>query len=316
VSLGIPEERIRLMKKLNPYQTFREEARARIEGPSSERTDSLQPISDVPLRFPQPMYEPLQELFQDMLLPGLDRIRNNSLVVLSANPAFIEAYLVGLNHELARELLWREFPTQLDSTYFRQFWDVRGSLSPSASAEEREKFLDIPEIRHWKAPLGSNMRALRGSNLFMLLIKGDLLVRYPNAVISVQRAENGAPPKFPMLRINPVPGVTLLGFDLEPSPLKASPSDPGWFFVFEEHPTETRFGLDISPGVLNSWRELTWDDVKTQDSGYIRVTGSDATPPQPLDAGPAVWGRNGADMAYITLQKAYRLRVHSNHWFG
>ena len=315
MSLGIPEEQIRLMKKLDPYQTFREEARERIEGPSSERTDSLQPISDVPLRFPQPMYEPLRELFQDMLLPGLDRIRNDSLVELSANPAFIEAYLVGLNHELARELLWREFPTHLDSTYFRQFWDVRGSLSSSASAEERERFLDIPEIRHWKYPLGSNMPAPRGSNLFMLLIKGDLLVRYPNAVISVQRAENGALPKFPILRINPVPGVTLLGFELEPSPLKASPGDPGWFFVFEEHPTETRFGLDISGGVLNSWRELTWDNVKTQDNGYIRVTGSDATP-QPSPPDPyAVWGRNGADMAYITLQKAYRLRVHSSVWF-
>ena len=31
--------------------------------------------------------------------------------------------MVGLNHEFARELLWREFPTDQRGSYFRQFWD-------------------------------------------------------------------------------------------------------------------------------------------------------------------------------------------------
>ena len=32
--------------------------------------------------------------------------------------------MVGLNHEFARELLWREYPTDQRGSYFRQFWDV------------------------------------------------------------------------------------------------------------------------------------------------------------------------------------------------
>ena len=68
------------------------------------RLDALQPVNVTP-SFPQPMYEPLRELFQDMVLPGLEQIPNNSLTVLQVNARFIEAYMVGLNHELSRELL-------------------------------------------------------------------------------------------------------------------------------------------------------------------------------------------------------------------
>ena len=43
---------------------------------------------------------------------------------LETNPRFIESYMVGLNHEMARELLWREYPTDQRGTCFRQFWDL------------------------------------------------------------------------------------------------------------------------------------------------------------------------------------------------
>ena len=77
--------------------------------------------------FPRPMYEPLRELFQDHLLPGLEAIPPNSLTLLVADARFVEAYMVGLNHELSRELLWREFPADLQGTFFQRFWDTRGS---------------------------------------------------------------------------------------------------------------------------------------------------------------------------------------------
>ena len=38
--------------------------------------------------------------------------------------------MVGLNHEFARELLWREYPTDQRGSYFRQFWDVSGYQPP------------------------------------------------------------------------------------------------------------------------------------------------------------------------------------------
>ena len=56
--------------------------------------------------------------------------------LLETNQQFIEAYMVGLNHEMSRELLWRGYPTSRTGTYFRQFWDVRGRVAPSTPAEQ------------------------------------------------------------------------------------------------------------------------------------------------------------------------------------
>jgi hypothetical protein len=213
---------------------------------------ALEPLEVVP-RFPQPMYEPLRDLFPNFLLPGIDTIPTNSIALLTPNLRFIEAYLVGLNHELGRELLWREFPTQLGCTYFRKFWDDRGSAQPAP---------DIPDIHAWHKPLGQDMAPNRGENLVMLLIRGDLLERYPNALISARRATFAAgghipayteegEARHPVLRLTPFPGLTLLGFDLQ-APLlnehqKIPKDDPSWFFIVEEHPTESRFDRRCHP---------------------------------------------------------------------
>ena len=56
--------------------------------------------------------------------------------------------MVGLNHEFARELLWREYPTDQRGSYFRQFWDVRGFLAPERRrrTSARERLRDIPPL--------------------------------------------------------------------------------------------------------------------------------------------------------------------------
>ena len=94
------------------------------------------------------MYEPLQgHLVDELFLPNINLIEPNSITLLETNQTFIEAYMVGLNHEFARELLWREYPTDQRGSYFRQFWDVarlprrRGRATPrrcaSSSATSR-----------------------------------------------------------------------------------------------------------------------------------------------------------------------------------
>src|SRR5262249_8197179 len=146
-----------------------------------------------------------------------------------------------------------------------------------------------------RAGLGNNVKPGRARGLFMLLIKGDLLVRYPNALIYAVRArwsrnasgQDVAPPvvddgqtsALPVLRLSPSPGVLLLGFALTVNNVPvtsdaiggvaAPPGDPGWFFIIEEHPTEARFGLDLSrdPGALTTWRELSWPDVALRADG-------------------------------------------------
>jgi len=61
---------------------------------------------------------------QDYILPGLENVPQNTVGLLQTNRRFIEAYMVGLNHEMASELLWREFPTDHRGSYFRSFWDT------------------------------------------------------------------------------------------------------------------------------------------------------------------------------------------------
>ena len=53
--------------------------------------------------------------------------------------------MVGLNHEFARKLLWREYPTDQRGSYFRQFWDPgtyhdSEDLSPSSSRRSSMTF--------------------------------------------------------------------------------------------------------------------------------------------------------------------------------
>ena len=54
-------------------------------------------------------------------MPGLERVPQNTVGLLQTNRRFIEAFMVGLNHEMAAELRWREFPTDLRGSYFRSF---------------------------------------------------------------------------------------------------------------------------------------------------------------------------------------------------
>ena len=71
-----------------------------------------------------PMYKPLVDRSTELFVPNLHLIEQNTVTLLETNQRFIEAYMVGLNHEFARELLWREYPTDQRGSYFRQFWDV------------------------------------------------------------------------------------------------------------------------------------------------------------------------------------------------
>ncbi len=85
--------------------------------------DPLQPIMAAP-SFPQPMYAPLRDLDPDYLLPGVELVPPDTVGLLETDHAFIESYMVGLNHEMARQLLWNGYPTDQRGSYFRQFWDV------------------------------------------------------------------------------------------------------------------------------------------------------------------------------------------------
>src|SRR5262249_2417168 len=123
-SLDIGEFKARLFEKLDPRITIPARISILIEMPGW-KADDLDLVLAAP-DFPTPMYKSLDALGQEWLLTGIERVPTNTLAITVSNNSFIEAFMVGLNHEMGRELLWRRYPTELRATYFRQFWDPSG----------------------------------------------------------------------------------------------------------------------------------------------------------------------------------------------
>jgi hypothetical protein len=243
------------------------------------------------------MYRPLVDISSELFLPNLNLIEPDSITLLETNQRFIEAYMVGLNHEFARELLWREYPTDQRGSTFRQFWDVSSFLADTSDPNVREHLRDIPPLHLWpkRSDLGDHdnrQSAGPAEEELVLTIRGELLKKYPNAVIYAHRArwqthadgsidksqerqlvdiaDPTAPTRdearTPLYEARVDPDIAFFGFDLTAEQAKgeteAAPDDPGWFFVIKERPGEPRFGFDIDRrGPLEVWNDLAWSDV-------------------------------------------------------
>src|SRR6185436_6606601 len=96
--------------------------------------------------------------------------RPDMATLLETNNRFIEAYLVGLNHEMARELLWREYPTDQRGTYFNSFWTGKPEL-----------IADLHEAQ-WRAGGLSAHMDKKLDKKIVFLVRGDLIRRYPGVV--------------------------------------------------------------------------------------------------------------------------------------
>ena len=253
--------------------------------------------------FDTPMYKPLVDKSTELFVPNLNFIENNSITLLNTNQRFIEAYMVGLNHEFARELLWREYPTDQRGSYFRQFWDVSSFLSDTEDEEQRrEELKDIPPLHRWSkfSSLGDHdhrEEGLDNEEELVLVIRGELLKKYPNAVIYAHKAmwqpksdtdptpdklkerifDPSAELKFPIYEAKVKPDIYFFGFDLTEDVARGDSSvddDPGWFFVIKERPGEPRFGLDIErDGDLQVWNDLSWPDIapSLSDGDFIDI---------------------------------------------
>jgi hypothetical protein len=309
-----------VVRQINPSKTIPVRTYGRLSIPSRISDQQVNAFSPV-LVYPEidvPMYQPLAGLSSEIFLPNINLIEQNSMTLLENNQKFIEAYMVGVNHEMSRELLWREYPTDQRGTYFRQFWDVSGFLPPQPVADDiKERLRDIPPIHQWpleptvSAPeehmLGEhNFRAQNGDDTqIVLVIRGELLKKYPTAVVYAHKADwgkiNGVktletervflelsdaektnPPrtklKTPLFEAKVEPDIYFFGFDLTATAARGDedPSsvtdDPGWFFVIKERPGEPRFGLDDNKAdrIIN-WNNLSWQDVGTIEGKCIEL---------------------------------------------
>ncbi|HET7136365.1 MAG TPA: hypothetical protein VFJ25_10635, partial [Casimicrobiaceae bacterium] len=249
----------------------------------------------------------LARLDQTRFLPGIDEIPTDSMTLVETNPRFVEAFMVGLNHEMNRELLWRGYPTDQRGTPFQHFWTWADGGN------------DIPPIHQWAptAALGTTARGGAGGQI-VLLVRGRLLRRYPNTVIYAWRAKGSllADPPGPGDQRQPAfaglldPDIVYVGFDLTDADLK---SGDGWFFVLQEQPTEPRFGFDQPPATgtppaIVDWSDASWAHTGTSAGAYLHVGGNPLTNAQ---HNGATFVANAAHLAAIAIQRPMRVAFNA-----
>jgi hypothetical protein len=347
VAVPIAAFRTMLTTTLHPRNTVAAGVRERLALPADitrqPSDDPVEPVMAAP-EFPQPMYLPLAELSQDWLLPGLDKVPPNTTTLLKTNQRFVEGYMMGLNHEMARELQWNEYPTDLRGSYFRQFWDVAGYVAPATNALDTDSLRDIKRLHEWisSATIGANRpRPPAGGEYLVLLVRGELLRRYPNTIVYAVKTvvgttgrELGDEERHPLFSGRLQPDVTFFGFELTAAEARGETtpgsSNQGWYFVLQEQPSEPRFGLDIAGATLGgapeAWADLSWGHLAATEDNLAGITYIDLDAPLPdtrsvvapggvvwhADAGTGATGSRASDLASITLQQPMRVAIHGS----
>jgi hypothetical protein len=97
-----------------------------------------------------PISKKLEILAPDVFLPGVGVLPDDFIMAVKTNPRFVDALMVGVNHEMGRELLWQGFPTDQRGTPFQHFWQRLDGKRTSS-----------PFISGCRGPLARNTRAAR-----------------------------------------------------------------------------------------------------------------------------------------------------------
>ncbi|MER7457932.1 hypothetical protein [Micromonospora sp. NPDC126480] len=299
---------------------------ARVAGLPAGRDHAVPDRIWVRPEFTTPMYQRLLALSVEYLVPGIGAVPDDSLGLLRANQSFVEAFLAGMNHELGRELVWREYPARPSATWCRQFFDT----GPGGPA-------DIAVIRGWDPAtgLGGHRPQEAPSADLVLLVKGALPRRYPDLRVYAVEAEwvdgrrrekAGGAVALPVFAGRLQRDAYFYGFALTVTEARGSTVEadhPGWFFVLEERPRAPRFGLDAPRDRFRGtaparWSALSWAHLA--GAGAPLPSFVDISGPQWLvgagalrgNGGPDEWGADAAAMARITLQRPVRILTHAD----
>lgn len=306
---------------------------------------AVQPVMAYPV-FKDPMGNLLKQKHPDLFLPNLGEFPNNTVALLEYNHAFIEAYMLGLNHAFGSELLWREYPTDLRGSYFRQFWDVSEFLlmnppqNPTVEnlALQEEQNRDIKPVVDWANNLGSNrpgtgVTSSTFGDVLLLAVRADLLKRYPNTVVC---AAPGVPVNGTTLPLEPdLTNViypahrTMLGEDVILFSFLITAAEArgnfaagkwGYFFVFHERPGELQFGLDMPPSTPPpfsapaTWNDLHWGHlgVPSTSGANDNITANGLVNTQIQATGvPFRKISTSAEFAYATFQQPFLVAFHA-----
>lgn len=318
-----------ILGALDPRITLARAVNSRIRALLDAEAASFSEIMAAP-DLSVPTYDQLKDISHDWLLPGIDRLPSDTTTLVVENRAFINAFLVGVNHELGSELLWHEYPTDQRGTYARQFWNRRATAS-------REDQFDLRHELHLAQGLHLAELSGSGEDPLVLVVKGELIHRYPGVIICAAKTVRGAdgvtreldptqvwPPDFSGVLD---PDVAFVGFSelterkvREADPDPAHIADDAYWFFFAEHFAEPRFGLDQvdSPapwtGPGRTWNDAAWQ-YATADAPFLGTASFAGTslPKRADDPGAPdfAWAANAATQAWILLQFPFRRGIRA-----
>lgn len=267
-------ERINTFIK-NYYETFSKNIE--VQGQYlQEILNSQHPLMAYPV-FPEPVYYYLKQISNSFILPAVDAMPLNSMAMFVNTPEFIEAFLCGMNTEMSKELLWREYPTDSRGSYFRKFWDTE-MKKEMADELINNTFFDVKPLHQWNQKLGSNHEGAK-SELLIFAIKAEVLKKYPETMVFLSQAsldENKILLNIENSKI--LPELTawlnadtfLVGFPVKLNDVVGNPAtkDPGFFLTFMNKPTETRFAFNNQNSeIKHSAKRATQELVRPQAYG-------------------------------------------------
>ena len=279
---------------------------ARLDLSTSGRLRSGSAIVATP-KFQQPLAEWLDPAY---LMAGVN-IPPDTAGLLEVNSPFVEALMVGANHELARELVWRGVPLDRASTPLTRFFGATGSQAPK----------DLPAIATWKdaEKLGSHVifgeRAVFVLRSRLVGHMSEALFYLAQAVPDGQYRKPGPTQLAPVFRGTAGVDTAYLGFEIAPETLGGSGTgaDLGWYVVIQEIEGAPRFGFDEpSDGgtAFNTWNDVAWPMVGLTGPGeYVSIAAKTLKPAAPKNL---IWGGGSAHMASICLQRPLRLSIHAS----
>jgi hypothetical protein len=192
----------------------------------------------------------------------------------------------------------------------------------------------VEEIARWplESELGSQIASGAGGSI-VLMIRGEVLRRFPAAALIAVKGENGRVPTSLDHGVHGLPMAlddsTTLFLFTDISEERAVAED--WLFVLREPMRATQFGFDLqvrdADGTvaadqtrMSSWADLTWRRLTLDAGRFVRVQPAPPTPVpgagEPPPADPPKWGAESADMARIAFQQPFQMAFRAKEWLA
>jgi hypothetical protein len=213
---------------------------------------------------------------EEWLLPGAGTLAKDSITALQTNPAFVDAYMVGVNTQFLAEMRWRDLAADRHSTPLRMFW---GQVNYATGQRQA----DIQPLGTWAQAPAEPLGALShqtippddpanstGSRL-VIAFRSDLFRRYPSTLVYLVKPDPAVDVDEPPFGVDTPLNKLLTSTPVLDMPPSAHPvGSDGWQADVDQWRTQNRkqigpsfagtltpdttfFVFDVTPGDLEKY---------------------------------------------------------------